>query len=397
MGISLGRSDPTDVQKPASPFSFIRGILKPMDEHDPSLKPLVQQRIPEVANLLRQRQKSIIGRWTDLVRDQLPDADPLTLGQVRDSIPRVLQTIADVLQHNNLNAATRLRELGEDHGVARAQMQFNIEEFLAEYRLLRHVVVDEITEGGTRPLSLSHMQAITTGIDLAMEAGVIAFVQHQTDRLKEAAELESRYVSFLSHDVRNNLNSVTLMIELLSRRLAELPDLAQEAADVAHLKRSIRQTVQGMDRILQAERVRRQAMDAQFGPIELRSLVEEVIDQHHHEADQKGLTIINGVPPEARVHGEGAVLSLALQNLLGNAIKYSDSGTITIAAEPNGDLWHLYVQDQGVGIAPDHLRRLFQAFSRGETHGKSGVGGPVYRLPGHPNPGLGTEGRIRTG
>lgn len=78
------------------------------------------------------------------------------------------------------------------------------------------------------------------------------------------------------------------------------------------------------------------------------------------------------------MHGEGAVLSLALQNLLGNAIKYSDSGTITIAAEPNGDLWHLYVQDQGVGIAPDHLRRLFQAFSRGETHGKSGVGLGLY-------------------
>jgi signal transduction histidine kinase len=75
---------------------------------------------------------------------------------------------------------------------------------------------------------------------------------------------------------------------------------------------------------------------------------------------------------------DDGLLTLVLQNLLGNAVKYSSSGTIRIAArnksKGNNTGWILSVSDQGPGIASENLNSLFDAFKRGETYGKPGVG-----------------------
>ena len=71
-------------------------------------------------------------------------------------------------------------------------------------------------------------------------------------------------------------------------------------------------------------------------------------------------------------------MTLVLQNLLGNAVKYSSTGTIRIMArdrvEGKNSGWILSISDEGPGIASENLSNLFDAFKRGETHGKPGVG-----------------------
>jgi len=76
----------------------------------------------------------------------------------------------------------------------------------------------------------------------------------------------------------------------------------------------------------------------------------------------------------AAAYSDRELLTLVLQNLLGNAVKYSRSGTVRVVAKEHELGWKVAVSDQGPGIPPERRDALFQAFSRGETHGEPGVG-----------------------
>jgi signal transduction histidine kinase len=65
---------------------------------------------------------------------------------------------------------------------------------------------------------------------------------------------------------------------------------------------------------------------------------------------------------------------LVLQNLLGNAVKFSSKGTVRVTSVEDPVGWKISVSDEGPGIAPDRLAAIFKAFTRGETYGQPGVG-----------------------
>src|SRR5438045_6731029 len=79
-----------------------------------------------------------------------------------------------------------------------------------------------------------------------------------------------------------------------------------------------------------------------------------------------------------QVDSDRELIMLVLQNLVGNSVKYSVRGTIVVFAskrqDPVWDGWEIHVADQGPGISPQNRERMFEAFSRGETHGQPGVG-----------------------
>jgi signal transduction histidine kinase len=335
---------------------------------------LALRAMPELASLLRRRIDRIIHRWQKAVERYLPDADPLTAKQVRDSIPNVLEQIANALESGHAGETYKLQEVGTAHGVARFQQNYNIQEVIIEYRLLRRVLFDELLEAGGEQLVFMDAIPVDMGVDIALERGVHEFVRHLVDRLDAAARAESKYLSYLSHDLRNNLNSITLMLEILSQTLSQRPDLAEEAKDVVSLRQSVFETVGGMDRLLQAERLRKHAIELKLGPVNLHHLAADLLSQSARAASAKGLRLENAVPPHAAAHSDRELLMIALQNLLGNAVKFSKSGTIQIAAEEDETGWRVSVSDQGPGIPPERVAQLFEAFTRGETYGQPGVG-----------------------
>src|SRR5436305_12123401 len=105
---------------------------------------LAYRSMPQLADILRRRNDRILKRWTESVERHLPDADPLTTKQVRDSIPNVLQKIASALESGRAEDTFVLAEVGVAHGVARFQENYDIEEVLIEYRILRRVIFDEL-------------------------------------------------------------------------------------------------------------------------------------------------------------------------------------------------------------------------------------------------------------
>jgi signal transduction histidine kinase len=330
--------------------------------------------MPHLAAALRSCAGRIMDRWNEAVNRFLPNADPLTTKQVRNSIPTVLEKIAVALESDQPEATAVLAEVGLAHGVARFQQQYEIEEVLVEYRLLRRIVFDELQQASDPPIDFSHVIAVDMGIDTALQRGVTAYVQHLGEQLNAAAAAESKYLAFLSHDLRNNLNGVTLMLEGLRLRFADSPQTAEDALEIDALQRAVHETVEGMDRLLQAERLRKQAVALKLGPVDLRELASVVIAPLVGKASEKGVQIKNEVPPEAIAQSDRELITLLLQNLLGNAVKFSSRGVVRVQAHVDPLGWRLAVSDQGPGIAPERVKTLFEAFTRGETHGQPGVG-----------------------
>jgi signal transduction histidine kinase len=330
--------------------------------------------MPQLADALRRRIDRVIQRWTKSVERHLPDADPLTSKQVRDSIPTVLEKIAAALASGRAEDTFVLAEVGVAHGVARFQENYNIEELLIEYRILRRVVFDELQDAAGKNLSFMDAIPVDMGIDTAMQEGVTSFVQHLTTQLKAAAAAESNYLSYLSHDLRNNLNAATLMLDMLAENFAADPQLAEAGQDIRSLRQSISQTVTGMDRLLQAERLRKHEMALKLSAVDLRRLVQDVFPHVIPKAMLKGIKLENAMSPGAAAHSDREVVILVLQNLLDNAVKFSSEGTVRVSAVNDPLGWKISVSDQGPGIAPEKLAAIFEAFTRGETHGQPGIG-----------------------
>jgi signal transduction histidine kinase len=330
---------------------------------------------PELANALRSHPDEVVRRWVESVRQVLPAADKLTLSQVMDHVPVVLGQLANVLGSINAEEVRKFTEGPAAHAVTRFHQEYSVRELVIEYRLLRQIAVEVIEEALNRRLSTPEDLALDMGIDAMLQRSVVAYVEHLANRLREATEIETKYLSFISHDVRNNLNSVTLALELLKRRLATRPEFAEEMADLDGVRQSTLETMAGMDRLLQAERLRQQPQP-KVEAVKLRAMAAEVVQQSSAQAQKKGLALAVEVPAHAILNSDRDWIKMVLQNLVGNAVKYSSKGTVRISAEPRRDAegWVISVSDEGPGIAEDQLHHLFEAFERGETHGQAGLG-----------------------
>jgi signal transduction histidine kinase len=205
---------------------------------------------------------------------------------------------------------------------------------------------------------------------------VIALVEQQKLQLRDAAETELKFLSFLSHDMNNNLNSITISLQGLGVDLEEAGGFAAAQESLALAQQYIRDTVVGMRRMLDHERLRKSAAAPTFSPVDLYAAATKVVSQFAREATAKGMTLSVEVTPGTIVDSDGELLALVLQNLVGNGVKYSTGGAIRVGfgAGVNTDRQALWVSDDGPGIAPETIGHIFEAFRRGDIHGQLGLG-----------------------
>jgi signal transduction histidine kinase len=346
-------------------------------EHPP-LDLLTQRSFPELAAALRQCAGRVLERWERRVRELLPTADELTLSQLRDNLPGALHGMADALAADQPAPTDELISSSSEHGAARFHHNYSVAEVLTEYHLLRRVVVEEVATQLARPLKTDEIVVLNQGVDASVRQAVIAFVDYQTGELKTATEAQSKYLSFLSHDLRGGLNGIFLMIEVLKRELGGDPKYAETIEDLDAMRRQLLETVATMDRFLYAERFRKGKVKLKPGAVRLDSLLNEVSAQFAYQARDKHVEIKVAAPAATGVTSDRELLTLILQNLVSNAVKYTAKRTtVGIAARPatdRGGGWYLEVSDQGPGIAREKLATLFDSFTRGDTHGQPGVG-----------------------
>lgn len=330
---------------------------------------------PELASALRAQVDEILAEWEAAVRRVLPAAAAKTSAELRCHLLRILPLLLDRLASGSAGEAGIPTEESAALGLARFQQHYDVADLMMEDRVLRRVVLRDARAALGRQISDDENVGLNTVIDEFLQQAVVALVARQAEHVRDAAEAELKYLSFLSHDLNTHLGSVTLLLQVLKQQLGASPQFAGQVANIDLAQKSIVETVVGMQRLLQEERLRKGAVQPKSQPVDLRLLAEQAARQYAGPAKEKGLTLDVGVAQGAVVNSDGQLIGLSLRNLLANAVKYSTKGTVRIGSERReAARWALSVSDQGPGIPAEHLGRIFEAFGRGEAHAQEGVG-----------------------
>src|SRR5262245_60026651 len=113
---------------------------------NPRLDVLKYEPLPEVAAALRKRKDQIVQAWRKKAVEVLPQADELTLKQLRNSIPGLIDQIAEALEASDPRPTHELIRNSPEHGETRFHQNFNLNELLIEYHLLRGTVFEQLEQ-----------------------------------------------------------------------------------------------------------------------------------------------------------------------------------------------------------------------------------------------------------
>lgn len=204
-------------------------------------------------------------------------------------------------------------------------------------------------------------------------------LERQAEALKESnAELE-QFAYVASHDLKEPLRTIGGFAQLLDRRYArELDDEANEF--LQFITSGVGRMQALIDALLSYSRVGRHELRKQ--PVALEDVVKSKINDLAQLIYDRRAQVTYGSLPT--VHADPSLLPLLMQNLIGNGIKFSqeDVPTIHITARHMPGHWRIGVRDNGIGIAPEQQRRIFDMFQRlhgvGEYDG-TGIGLAISR------------------
>lgn len=206
-------------------------------------------------------------------------------------------------------------------------------------------------------------------------------------KAREAADAKSIFLATMSHEIRTPMTGVLGMIDLL---MAD-PSEEERQSFLATLKQSASLLMAVLDDVLDFSKLEHGGIEIRPCDFDFEALAQSTLDLFFNAASQKGLLISLALDPGASpyVHGDPVRIQQVMSNLINNAIKFTDSGSVTvkIKARPaagSRQLWRIEIRDTGIGIAPDQASRLFDPFTQaeqgtGRRFGGTGLGLAISR------------------
>ena len=192
--------------------------------------------------------------------------------------------------------------------------------------------------------------------------------------LQELDKLKSMFIASMSHELRTPLNSIIGFSGLLLQGLSG--DLNDEQKDsMERIHRSGNHLLELISDVIDISKIEAGRIDVFCEHFSLKDVVEESIESTRPQADAKGLTLQLNANIWPEMYSDRRRLLQCLLNFLSNAVKYSEKGKITVSVTVIDDSVQIQVSDTGIGIPPDKIDKLFNAFERLESHLKVKAGG----------------------
>jgi signal transduction histidine kinase len=198
--------------------------------------------------------------------------------------------------------------------------------------------------------------------------------------LERADQDREQLIAMLAHELRNPLSTVSIALSVLRLRggAAETDETWKRALDTA--ERQVHHQAALVDDLLEAARVTRGEIDLHREPLDLAWLVPEVVDAHREDFREAGLALDLELTREPLpVSGDRLRLWQAVAHLLQNAVKFSPPGSwvkVRLGRAAGGRA-EISVRDSGIGISPDLLPHVFEAFTQADhtlDRAKGGLG-----------------------
>lgn len=201
------------------------------------------------------------------------------------------------------------------------------------------------------------------------------------EALQRANRLKSDFVATVSHELRTPLNIIMGYNDLLIDRA--FGPLSHEQADaLERAQQSAEELLALIEATLDLGRLETGRSPVSLDDVDVRQLLAELVPHPGPISEKPAVTIVWAVAPEVPLlHTDAAKLKLVVKNLVSNAVKFTETGTIAIDVCPRGEGVEFAVADTGIGIAPEVLPVIFEPFRQGEsplTRRFSGVGLGLY-------------------
>lgn len=201
-------------------------------------------------------------------------------------------------------------------------------------------------------------------------------IKEENERTKAALEVKRQFLATVSHELRTPLTSIMGSLDLVNHgALGEVPEKMKPAIRIA--AKNGKRLANLIDDLLDLQKIEAGEMEFHFKPISVNDFLDEAVESTTGYADKLGIHVTS-VPSlhDCRIMGDRSRLMQVMNNLLSNALKFSDEGgSVEVRVQIVGARVRISVHDDGVGIPKDAKDRVFGKFTQVDSSDVRKVGG----------------------
>ncbi|MBY6201411.1 HAMP domain-containing histidine kinase [Maritalea mobilis] len=204
----------------------------------------------------------------------------------------------------------------------------------------------------------------------------LKLIREENERTKAAYEVKSQFLSTVSHELRTPLTSLKASLDLVNKgALGEVPEHLKRAIGIAAKNGETLAVL--IDDLLDLQKIEAGEMKFRFKPVNVNDLVTEAVETTADFAAKLGIQVtITPCAEDGRINGDRSRLIQVMNNLLSNALKFSEAGsTVNVRVETLGSRIRVSVEDTGVGIPEGAKERVFGKFTQVDSSDIRKVGG----------------------
>jgi signal transduction histidine kinase len=242
-----------------------------------------------LADFILNQSENILQEWDGFARRVEPAASSMTIKELRNHAAEMLKCVANDLRttqsrqeeidkSHGSEPKTLQIEAGEQHGLARLDSHFTIEQLASEYRALRSSVLRLWSEANTTPTStdIGDIVRFNEAIDQLLAASIFSFAKATREALEAEKTRKDQFLAMLAHELRNPLSPISAAATLL--KMAKSNDaMVTNASNI--IARQVTHMATLVEDLLDVSRVTRGTIELKLEPLDLRQVILDAIEQ----------------------------------------------------------------------------------------------------------------------